>query len=94
MHRKLCNGVTGIVVLAILCVFAQATLAEEVARMTQEGLKAKIDNPDVIIVDVRIKRDWDASKFKVKGAVRIDPKQSIPWFEMYPKDNTIVVYCA
>ena len=92
MHRKLCNGVTGIVVLAILCVFAQATLAEEVARMTQEGLKAKIDNPDVIIVDVRIKKDWNAGEFKIKGAVRVDPKKPITLAEMYPKDSTIVLY--
>ena len=68
--------------------------AAEVKRLTKEELKSKISSPGVIILDVRASKDWDASVLKIKGAVREDPKKSSSWIDSYPKDKTVVLYCA
>ena len=70
------------------------TLAAEVPRMTADELKAKLGDPDVIIVDVRRGKDWDASELKIKGAVRADPDQVDAWIANQSKDKIYVFYCA
>lgn len=67
--------------------------ADEVPRMTKEELKGLIGNPDVIVLDVRRGKDWNASEFKIKGAIRESTKD-ISWANKYPKDRTLVLYCA
>jgi rhodanese-related sulfurtransferase len=66
----------------------------EVALMTADELKALIDNPDVIILDVRRGKDWSSSEFKIKGAVYADPGDYKNWVGVYPKEKKIVLYCA
>jgi len=83
--------------LAVATVATVATVvaaAEEAPRMSREELKAMLDNPDLVIVDVRRGKDWDASEFKVKGAMRMDPDQFESWKGQLPKDKTLVLYCA
>lgn len=94
MRARLVRLVTGIIGVVILCMLAQSAIAAEVPRMTKEELKAKIGNSDVIIVDVRAGKDWKGSEFKIKGAVRENPSKFSPWAEKYPKDKTLVLYCA
>jgi predicted sulfurtransferase len=94
MKARLVRRVTGIIGAAVLCMVAQLALAAEVPRMTKEELKPKLDNPDVVIVDVRVGKDWKGSEFKIKGAVRENPSEFSSWAEKYPKDKTIVLYCA
>ena len=60
--------------------------------MTKEDLKSKLDNPDVIIIDVRSGSGWDGSTLKIKRAIREDPKDVISWMEKYSKDKTLVFY--
>jgi rhodanese-related sulfurtransferase len=62
--------------------------------MTKEELKAKLDNPDLVIVDVRLGKDWTGSDLKIKGAVREDPEAIDSWVNKYPKNKTLVFYCA
>jgi len=62
--------------------------------MTKEALKGLLGNPEVVIVDARIDRDWDASEFKIKGAVRGNPLGFLHWVSRYPKDTMLVLYCA
>ena len=50
--------------------------------------------PDVIIIDVRTNYDWDKSKVKIKGAAREEGMKFGSWMNKYPKDKTIVLYCA
>ena len=83
----------------VLIVLAMGTdlvaAAEKVPRITTEELKAKLDNPAFIIIDVRSGSDWDKSTEKVKGAIREDPNKSTKsWASKYPKGKTIVLYCA
>lgn len=68
--------------------------AADAPRMTMETLKGMLGDPNLVIVDVRQGRDWDASEFKIKGAVRNDPAKFDSWKDTYPKDKTIVLYCA
>ena len=67
--------------------------AADVPKITAEELSAKLGSPDLIIVDVRIERDWKSSPLKVKGAVWEDFLDVDTWAQKYPKDKTIVLYC-
>ena len=67
--------------------------ASDVPMITAEELRAMIGNPDLIIIDVRIERDWKSSSLKIKGAVWEDFMDVDTWAKKYPKDKTIVLYC-
>ena len=82
------------IVAALAFCFAGAAGAADVEKMTKEELKSMLGNPDVIIVDVRQPGDYDASGTKIKGAVREDPRAVPTWMAKYPKDKTLVFYCA
>jgi predicted sulfurtransferase len=64
-----------------------------VPRMDKEDLRKLLDNPDVIILDVRIQSEWEQSAFKIKGAVRLESVDEVAGVT-YPKDKTLVLYCA
>jgi hypothetical protein len=81
----------GLLAVVILNSFA---LAADIPRMTKDELKAKLGNPEVVILDVRSPSDWDKSDLKIKGAVREDPADAKAWLGNYQKDKTYVLYCA
>ncbi len=83
-----------VVSLVVTTVFAVIASAAEVPRMEKEALKAQLSKPDLIILDVRREADWTSSDYKIKGAIREDPDQPGSWAEQYPKDKTVVLYCA
>lgn len=53
-----------------------------------------LGKPDVVIIDVRTNYDWDNSKVKIPGAVKEEGMKFASWMSKYPKDKTIVLYCA
>ncbi len=64
-------------------------------RISKEELKGMLGRPDVVVIDVRQPGDLEKSGTKIKGAVREDPRQDVKsWADKYPKDKTIVLYCA
>jgi hypothetical protein len=67
--------------------------ASDVPKITAEELSARLGSPDLIIIDVRVERDWKSSPLKVKGAVWEDFQDVDTWAQKYPKDKTIVLYC-
>ncbi len=74
---------------------SMAGASEKVPRMIIEQLKDLVGKPEVIILDVRSKSDWDKAQTKILGAIREDPnKPAKSWAEKYGKDKTIVLYCA
>jgi rhodanese-related sulfurtransferase len=79
--------------LAFLAV-GSLSFAQEAKRMTKEELKAMLDSPDLVVVDVRTGRDWTGSEKKIKGALREDPGKLDEWAGKYDKGKTIVFYCA
>ena len=81
-------------VVSTVFVAGVACAQQDVPKMTKEDLKPLVGNPDVIIIDVRSKPDWEGDTLMIKGAVREDPTQVASWMDKYPKDKTLVFYCA
>ena len=78
-----------------LSLLAGNDASAQVPRMSKDELKGMLGKPDVIIIDVRQPADLAKSTMMIKGAVREDPKQEVKsWVDKYPKDKTIVLYCA
>jgi rhodanese-related sulfurtransferase len=92
--RKVILLVAIAMVFALGAFFATPAAAQEAKRMSIEELKGMLGNPDLVIVDVRRDGDWTSSKVKIKGAVREDPEKADTWMSKYPKDKTLVFYCA
>lgn len=61
--------------------------------MDKDELKSLLGSDNLIILDVRIGRDWNSSEFKIKDAVRMEGF-NLSAIEKYPKDATLVLYCA
>jgi len=78
----------------VLSISTLTAMAADVPKMTKEDLKAQLGKPDVIIIDVRIGKDWKASELKIKGAIREDPQKVDSWAQKYAKDKNLVFYCA
>ena len=94
MKKQLSKGFTVLLVVASIALFAKAAVAEEVSRIPKEELKAMLGNPDVVIIDVRVGKDWKNSQLKIKGATREKPKKAKSWAYKYDTDKTYVLYCA
>jgi hypothetical protein len=89
----------GLVVLAAFVLTLAAAVApvsspaEGAPRISGKVLAALLDNPEVIVIDVRRAADYDGSSSKIKGAVR-ESEKDISWSGKYPKDKLLVLYCA
>ena len=94
MNARLVRLMAGVAGVVTLCILGQMAMAAEVPRMTKEELKTNLNDPGVVIVDVRVGKDWKGSEFKIKGAVRENPADLSSWVGKYPKDKTLVLYCA
>ena len=92
MKEILSKVLTVLLALASMALFAKAAVAEEVSRMPKEELRAMLGNPDVVIIDVRVGKDWKDSQSKIKGAIREKPKKAKLWADKYDKDKTYVLY--
>jgi predicted sulfurtransferase len=75
-------------------VFATLARPVDAPRMTKDELKAMMGNPDLVIIDVRLGKDWTDSDLKIKGAVREESEAFESWAKKYPKDKTLVFYCT
>ena len=86
-----------LVTLSIFFMLAGCAMFEksgDAPRMTKDELKARMGDPNLLIIDVRYGNDWTDSDSKIKGAIREDPKVFDSWASKYPKDKTLVFYCA
>jgi rhodanese-related sulfurtransferase len=86
--------IAGLLIFFMVGVLATFTRSADVPRMTKDELKAMLGNPDLVVIDVRAQRDWKKSDLKIQSAVREDPETVDSWADKYPKDKTIVLYCA
>ena len=93
MRNRLMWG-TLILLVAVLFAGIGMSNAQDVKRISKESLNKMLGNPNVIVVDVRLPYDWNPSKLKIKGAKREDPFNVKDWMKKYPKDKTLVFYCA
>jgi len=92
MNKRL--FIAALLILFMVEVFPSFAGSAEPPRMTREELKAMLGNPDVVLIDVRTQRDWEESDLKIKGALREDPGAIESWAMKYPKEKTLVFYCA
>jgi rhodanese-related sulfurtransferase len=76
--------------------FTTLAISDDVPRMTKDEPKAMLGNPELLILDVRLGRDFIFSDLKIKGADRpLDMGHVTPaQFPENTKDKTVVFYCA
>jgi len=86
--------VVSTVVLVLVTLAFGLARADDTRSMTKEQLRSMLGKPDVIVIDVRTNYDWDNSKVKIPGAVKEEGMKFASWMNKYPKDKTIVLYCA
>ncbi len=72
---------------------APSLFAASVPKMDKDELKSLLGSDNLVILDVRIGRDWSSSEFKIKDSVRLT-ESDLSMVEKYPRDATLVLYCA
>ena len=82
-----------VLLLALSFLSAPPIFAASVQKMDKDELKSLLGSDNLVILDVRIGRDWSSSEFKIKDAVRMEGFD-LSVIEKYPKDATLVLYCA
>ncbi len=92
MKKVLLVALFGVLVVFIACPNVQS--ASDVPRVSKEELKAKLGSPNLLLLDVRTKNDWESSGEKITGAVWMDPKNVDSWAGTLPRHKEIVLYCA
>ena len=80
--------------LALVAAISINAMAGSAPRISKEELRSMLGNKEVIIVDVRTGKDWKASEYKIKGAVRVDYREVESWASKYSENQTFVFYCA
>ena len=69
-------------------------IAADVPTMSKDELKNHLGSDKVVVLDVRSGRDWSSSEFMIQGAIRAAGGDIATWSKNYPKDKTLVLYCA
>lgn len=67
-------------------------VSAEAPRITKEGLKSMLGDPDLIIIDVLVQDQWESVDQKIPGAVHENPEEVDSWADKYPKDKSYVLY--
>jgi hypothetical protein len=97
---KLIKAITSVVLAVFLSlaltdgVSAKEIPFPDVPRMTKEELKFMLGNPDVIILDVRLEDQWQEADGKIVRAIHEDSEKFESWADKYPKEKTLILYCA
>lgn len=79
---------------AFLAGMGKRAASETAPRMTKEELKPRLGAADLVVIDVRAPKDWDGSGMMITGAVREEPSAPEKWAGKYPREKTLVLYCA
>jgi rhodanese-related sulfurtransferase len=62
--------------------------------MSKDALKARLGDPELIVIDVRMAKAWEDCDSRITGARRENPSAVSTWADHYAKDKTIVFYCS
>ncbi len=82
-----------VLLLALSFLSAPPLFAASVPKMDKDELKSLLGSDNLVVLDVRLGRDWSSSEFKIKDSVRMTDSD-LAMVEKYPKDTTLVLYCA
>ncbi len=96
---KLIKAITSVVLAVFLSLALTGVSAKEipfpdVPRITKEEVRSMLGNPDVIILDVRLEDQWQVADGKIVRAIHEDPEKYESWANKYPKEKTLILYCA
>ena len=87
--------IAGALIFVLVGCLPRWTTDLKVPKVTKEELKSMLSNTNIVIIDVRLDEEWKKSEWKIQGAVREDPEKDVKnWGGKYPKDKTLVFYCA
>lgn len=92
--RALKGNVWLVVVLSVLLACCSSAVAADVARMSSAELRDRLEEPGLVILDVRRQGDYEREEIKIANAVRVDPGNVKGWVDNYSKEQSIVLYCA
>jgi rhodanese-related sulfurtransferase len=83
-----------VLIFSAFSILLTEAFAAEIPKVSKEDLQAMLGNPEVIIIDVRLSGNVPEGTSRIKGAVMEDPGTVESWMEKYPKDKTLIFYCA
>jgi hypothetical protein len=69
-----------------------ASSSGDILFISIEELKAKLGEPSVVILDMRIPKHIAASRLKIKGVVWVNPEEIDQWVQSFSKDSTYMLY--
>jgi hypothetical protein len=72
--------------------FFSAQAFGQVIKITINQVLESLDDPQLLLLDVRTSGSWQASDNKIKGAVRKNPATFDSWANDLPKNNYLVLY--
>jgi rhodanese-related sulfurtransferase len=62
----------------------------DIPRMGKDEVRSRLNDPELLVIDVR----QEQKDSKIEGATLQRPGEVDSWAEKYPKDKTLVLYCA
>jgi hypothetical protein len=80
------------VLVGVVGIVSSSCAGTSYQRIDKTGLNDHLESKNVIIVDVREGRDWQSSKYKIKGAIRLEPNDPKIADVPLPKDKTLIFY--
>lgn len=83
-----------LLVVAVEPTSIRAASPADIPRITKDGLRARMGEANLIIIDVRLADDWEKSKEKIAGSVHHDPDAVESWRGTYAPGQTLILYCA
>ena len=100
MKHLILGTLAAVIMVVLVCVSTtipaskDQDISGDSPRITMEELKSMLGDPDLIIIDSLVEEQWATVAQKLPGAVHEDPDDVDSWADKYPKDKTIVIYCA
>lgn len=66
----------------------------QIPRISVDELKSHLNDPSLVVIDVRTGASWDESATKIRGAFREAYERTEEWAPKYDRGKTIVLYCT
>ena len=66
----------------------------DIPRWSPEDLRQHLGQPGLYVIDLRHITQWAASDTKIAGAVWENRDSVAEWAGKYPREATLVLYCA
>jgi hypothetical protein len=83
--------------LALIFLLVDQTLSqpvpyEDIPRMTKEEFKPLLGKPGVVVLDVRLEKQWESSDTKIPGASHLKEEDVESWAKTQDRSKTYVLY--